>query len=108
VLIAIGLAIGVASYTAPLYIVEIAPHKLRGGLVTLNQLAITMGILLAYVVDAAFAPIGDWRFMFAFGAFPALALGLGINPSFAVSNRKRDSERFVVLNVRHLGREKYG
>jgi hypothetical protein len=30
------------------------------------------------------------------------------NPSFAVSNRKRDSERFVVLNVRHLRREKYG
>jgi hypothetical protein len=31
-----------------------------------------------------------------------------VNPSFAVSNRKRDSERFVVLNVRHLRREKYG
>lgn len=51
--IAVGLAIGVASYTAPLYIGEIAPPKLRGGLVTLNQLAITVGILLAYIVDAA-------------------------------------------------------
>ncbi len=38
--IAVGLAIGVASYSAPLYIGEIAPRELRGGLVTLNQLAI--------------------------------------------------------------------
>src|SRR5712675_3021846 len=61
--IAIGVAIGVASYTAPLYIGEMAPPKLRGGLVTLNQLAITVGILLAYIVDAAFAPSGSWRWL---------------------------------------------
>jgi len=76
--IAIGVAIGVASYTAPLYIGEMAPPKLRGGLVTLNQLAITVGILVAYMVDAAFASNGNWRLMFGFGVFPALALGLGI------------------------------
>jgi SP family galactose:H+ symporter-like MFS transporter len=76
--IAIGVAIGVASYTAPLYIGEMAPPNLRGGLVALNQLAITVGILLAYVVDAAFAPSEGWRFMFAFGALPALVLGIGI------------------------------
>jgi MFS family permease len=55
-----------------------APPKLRGGLVTLNQLAITTGILLAYVVDAVFAPSEGWRFMFAFGALPSVVLGLGI------------------------------
>jgi MFS transporter, SP family, galactose:H+ symporter len=76
--IAIGVAIGVASYTAPLYISEIAPPNLRGGLVTLNQLAVTVGILLAYVVDATFAGSGNWRLMFAFGILPAVALGLGI------------------------------
>jgi MFS family permease len=76
--IAIGVAIGVASYTAPLYIGEMAPPKLRGGLVTLNQLAITVGILVAYIIDAAFASSGNWRLMFGFGVFPALALGLGI------------------------------
>jgi MFS family permease len=63
--IAIGVAIGVASYTAPLYIGEIVPPNLRGRLVTLNQLAITLGILLAYVVDAIFAGSGNWRLMFA-------------------------------------------
>jgi MFS family permease len=38
--LAVGVAIGVASYTAPLYISEMAPPNLRGALVTLNQLAI--------------------------------------------------------------------
>jgi sugar porter (SP) family MFS transporter len=76
--IAIGVAIGVASYSAPLYISEMAPPNLRGGLVTLNQLAITVGILLAYVVDAVFAGSGNWRWMFAFGVVPAVALEVGI------------------------------
>ena len=75
--LAVGLAIG-ASYTAPLYIGEIAPPNLRGGLVTLNQLAITVGILLSYVVDALFAPNQSWRWMLASGVLPAIALELGI------------------------------
>ncbi|HEX3445176.1 MAG TPA: sugar porter family MFS transporter [Chthoniobacterales bacterium] len=76
--IAIGVAIGIASYSAPLYISEMAPPNLRGGLVTLNQLAITVGILLAYVVDAVFAGSGNWRWMFAFGVVPAVGLEVGI------------------------------
>jgi MFS transporter, SP family, galactose:H+ symporter len=76
--LAVGLAIGVASYTAPLYIGEIAPPNLRGGLVTLNQLAITVGILLSYVVDALFAANQSWRWMLASGVLPAIALELGI------------------------------
>src|ERR1700756_5074656 len=75
--LAVGLAIG-ASYTAPLYIGEIAPPNLRGGLVTLNQLAITVGILLSYVVDALFAPNQSWRWMLASGVLPAIALELGV------------------------------
>jgi len=76
--LAVGLAIGVASYTAPLYIGEMAPPNLRGGLVTLNQLAITVGILLSYVVDALFAPHQSWRWMLASGVLPAIALELGV------------------------------
>jgi MFS transporter, SP family, galactose:H+ symporter len=95
VLIAGRIAIGVASYTAPLYIGEMAPPKLRGGLVTLNQLAITVGILLAYVVDAWFAPEGNWRLMFGFGVLPALALGLGIA-------MLPESPRWLLLHQRKL------
>jgi len=49
----IGLAIGVASYVAPLYISEISPPDVRGALVSLNQLMITCGIVVSYLVDYA-------------------------------------------------------
>ena len=49
----IGIAIGVASYTAPLYISEISPPEARGALVSLNQLMITCGIVVSYLVDYA-------------------------------------------------------
>lgn len=75
----IGIAIGIGSYTAPLYIAEIAPTHLRGGLVSLNQLAITIGIMCSYFINYAFTNIqGSWRFMFAIGLFPAILLGIGM------------------------------
>jgi sugar porter (SP) family MFS transporter len=76
--IIVGLAIGVASYVAPLYIAEIAPVKYRGALVSLNQLAITIGILLSYIVDYICAPHAQWRWMFASGVVPALILFIGL------------------------------
>ncbi|MDD2788758.1 MAG: MFS transporter [Methanoculleus sp.] len=65
--ILIGIAIGVASFVAPLYISEIAPEHIRGALVSLNQLLITVGILIAYGVNYYFAAAGDWRAMFLAG-----------------------------------------
>jgi sugar porter (SP) family MFS transporter len=76
--IIVGIAIGIASYVAPLYISEIAPAKYRGALVSLNQLAITIGILLSYVVDYYFAQFGAWRLMFAAGIIPACGFFLGL------------------------------
>lgn len=69
-----GLAIGVASLLVPLYIAEIAPARIRGRLVTLNQLAIVSGILLAYVASYYLAGLGlaSWRWMFAIAAVPSL------------------------------------
>jgi len=103
--LAVGIAIGVASYTAPLYISEMAPPNLRGALVTLNQLAITTGILLAYVVDAVFAPSDGWRFMFAFGALPAIVLGLGIavlpeSPRWLLLHRHKEQAINVLTRIR--------
>ncbi len=76
--IGIGLAIGSASFTAPLYISEIAPARIRGALVSLNQLAITSGIVVAYLVDFLFAKSGDWRAMFGFAVIPAAILLIGM------------------------------
>src|SRR5665213_4216061 len=55
--IIVGLGIGLASGTVPVYISEVSPADARGWQVSLFQLAITVGILLAYVVDYAFASI---------------------------------------------------
>jgi SP family galactose:H+ symporter-like MFS transporter len=74
----IGFAIGLASATCPVYISEGAPAALRGRLVTLFQLAVTVGILVAYVVGLALEPSGSWEWMLALGAIPALLLGAGI------------------------------
>lgn len=73
----LGIAIGIGSFTAPLYLAEISPYHIRGMLVSLNQLAITVGIVLAYVIDYAFADTGSWRWMLGFGVFPAAILLIG-------------------------------
>lgn len=76
--IVVGIAIGVASYVAPLYISEISPAKYRGALVCLNQLAITLGILISYIVDYHYAQEGLWRWMFAAGVIPAIVFFFGL------------------------------
>ncbi len=70
-----GVAIGVASVLAPMYISEVSPAHIRGRLVSLNQLAIVSGILLAYYVNWQLAARGEssWRWMFGVAAVPAVA-----------------------------------
>jgi len=76
--VVIGFAIGLASAACPVYISEVAPAHLRGRLVTLFQLAVTVGILVAYGVGLALEPSGSWEWMLALGAIPAILLGVGI------------------------------
>jgi SP family arabinose:H+ symporter-like MFS transporter len=68
-----GVAIGVASVLAPIYIAEIAPPGIRGRLVSLNQMAIVSGILLAYLINWLLSFVGPsgWRWMFASAAIPS-------------------------------------
>src|ERR671917_509250 len=58
----LGLGVGLASMIVPLYIAEIAPASRRGALVSLNQLMITIGILLSYIVGVLFTPIEGWLY----------------------------------------------
>ncbi len=74
----IGVAIGLASAAAPVYISEVAPPESRGQLVSFFQLAVTIGILVAYLVGLALDHSGDWRWMLGLGAVPALGLGFGM------------------------------
>ncbi len=75
-----GVGVGIASMLSPLYIAEIAPSRIRGRLVSFNQLSIVGGILLVYFVNWAIASQGDetwirttgWRLMLASEAVPAV------------------------------------
>jgi SP family arabinose:H+ symporter-like MFS transporter len=68
-----GLAVGATSVLSPMYIAEIAPSNIRGRLVAGYQLAITLGIFLAYSINYSLHDIDqNWRWMFASGAFPSL------------------------------------
>ncbi len=75
----IGIAVGAVSVCVPLYIAEIAPAKTRGALVTLNQLAITIGILLAFVAGTILDDYeGGWRYMFMAGSALAILFGFAM------------------------------
>lgn len=76
--IIVGIAIGVSSYIGPLYISEISPVKYRGALVSLNQLAISIGIFISYIIGYLFSNQGAWRWMFGLGVIPAILLLLGM------------------------------
>ncbi len=97
----IGLAVGSASMVVPLYIGETAPPAVRGGLVSLNQLAITSGILVSYLADYWLAGTKDWRLMFGLAAIPAVMLFVGMltqheSPHWLVE-QGRDAEARQVL-----------
>jgi sugar porter (SP) family MFS transporter len=75
----IGIAIGVASMLTPLYLAEISPAASRGAVTSLNQLCITLGILVSYLVGYAFATTpGGWRWMLGLGVVPGAVLAAGM------------------------------
>ena len=69
-----GLGVGIASMLSPMYISEISPAARRGRLVSFNQLAIVIGILLAFISNALLVDTGEnnWRWMLAVMGAPAL------------------------------------
>ena len=70
----IGFGVGVASLAGPLYAAEMAPASVRGRYVSSYQLAITIGILLAYISDAALSSSGRWRVMLGLSIVPGVLL----------------------------------
>ena len=74
----LGLAIGIASFTAPLYLAEVAPEQIRGSMISLYQLMITVGILAAFLSDTAFSYSGAWRWMLGIIAIPGVLFLLGV------------------------------
>ena len=74
----IGLAIGAASLTVPLYLAELSPTELRGKVVTANTLCVAFGQFSAGMVDGAFADVNEgWRWMLGLGAVPGAVMFVG-------------------------------
>jgi len=101
-----GLAIGAASIVCPLYISEIAPPRIRGALVSVNQLAIVTGILVAYFVNWTLVGAGpaNWRWMFATGAAPAVLFILFVlripeSPRWLLKQGREEEARSVLSRV---------
>ncbi|KAL2249740.1 sugar transporter ERD6-like 6 [Sesamum indicum] len=69
-----GFGVGIISYTVPVYIAEIAPQNLRGGLGSANQLSVTIGIMLAYLLGL----FCSWRVLAVLGILPCLILIPGL------------------------------
>ncbi len=116
-----GVAIGLASNLSPMYIAEVAPAGLRGRLVSINQLTIVIGILLAqslnyllvrnlpkgasaeYIVNSWYGQTG-WRWMFALTAAPSLLFFAGMffvpeSPRWLVKNGKDELARRILGRI---------
>ncbi|RLE01205.1 MAG: sugar porter family MFS transporter, partial [Bacteroidetes bacterium] len=103
----LGLAIGISSFSVPLYISEISPTKIRGTLVSMFQLLITVGILAAYLSDNVFADNNNlecWRPMLWVGVVPALILFIGMffmpeTPRWLMSKGREEEAKKVLDRI---------
>src|SRR5436190_7436967 len=116
-----GVAIGLASNLSPMYIAEIAPAQIRGRLVSINQLTIVIGILLAqyinwflvrdlprgatddFIRNSWFGQQG-WRWMFGLTAAPSLFFFFGMlvvpeSPRWLIKNGKPDRARGILTRI---------
>ncbi|XP_011095946.1 inositol transporter 4 [Sesamum indicum] len=101
----VGLGVGMASMTAPLYISEASPARIRGALVSTNGLLITGGQFLAYLINLAFtkAP-GTWRWMLGVAVVPAvvqfvLMLSLPESPRWLYRQDKVKEARAILEKI---------
>ena len=122
-----GVAIGLASNLSPMYIAEVAPASMRGKLVSINQLTIVVGILLAQIINWSLVrnlPAGasdefirnswfglqGWRWMFGLTAAPALLFFAGMlavpeSPRWLAKNGRPALAKMILVKI---GGENYG
>ena len=101
-----GIAVGTVSVLSPVYIAEIAPARIRGQLVSINQLAIVSGIFLTYLTNWLLVDMGpaNWRWMFAVGAIPSLLFCIALffipeSPRFLTKIGLRDRALSVLTRI---------
>jgi sugar porter (SP) family MFS transporter len=107
-----GIAIGAASMTSPMYIAEISPARVRGRMVSINQFAIVIGMLVVYFVNYFIANQGTedwnvqvgWRWMFGLGSLPAILLFVALffvpeSPRWLIKQQREDQAMNILSRV---------
>ena len=102
--VVIGFGVGVASVAAPLYAAETAPARFRGRMVSLYQLAITIGIFVAYFADYLLINGDRWRVMLGVSAIPGVLLVVAVvplpdSPRWYVKAGRHDAARATLVKV---------
>src|SRR5216110_36172 len=103
--VVLGLAIGLASTDVLVYLSEVAPAHVRGWVVSLFQLAVTVGIVVAYLTDYAFAGVEGWRWMLGLAVVPAFVFGIGMfflpeTPRWLIRGGHHEIAHGVLLRIR--------
>ncbi len=101
----VGFGVGVASVAAPLYAAEMAPKETRGRFVSTYQLAITIGIFVADIVDDVLTESGNWRLMLGGAAIPGLLLLIVMSvmtetPRWLMRAGRRSDARSALARIR--------
>jgi len=101
----LGIGVGVVAVAVPLYLTEVVPACIRGRSVTIFQLFLTFGIVLAYFVDSLFIPSENWRGMFAVILIPVAILFFGMlflpeTPRWLLAKKKYHEARKVLAQTR--------
>jgi len=101
----LGLAIGIAAFTAPLYLAEVAAEDVRGAMISIYQLMITIGIFIAFLSDTAFSYSGNWRWMLGVIAIPGALFLVGLlmlpdSPRWLIMRQRKDEAIGVLQRLR--------
>ena len=99
-----GMGVGLASIVSPMYIAEVAPARMRGRLVLVNQLAIVVGSLASIIVSYLLSFSALWRWMFASELVPILLLMIGLrfipeSPRWFAQTNRREEARGVLHQI---------
>ena len=106
--VVLGIAVGGASTTVPVYLAEVSPAERRGSIVAIDQVMIVTGQLLAYTNNALIAQLygesSSWRWMLILASIPAIGLWIGMrlmpeSPRWFVAQNREDEARHALARV---------
>ena len=102
----VGLAVGIASFVAPLYLSEIAPSKIRGGMIAMYQFMITAGIFIMFLSNSILSKFESWRVMLFVLVIPSAIMLIGCfflpkSPRWLILKGRKEEAMGVLNKIRN-------